>query len=217
MDTAQAAPAIRTQIHTRERRYLFADVTELDRFLRARGRPIEYVAGRPETQITTVYLDVPQGSWSVGRTKVKFRCKSYQDPRCWWFEVKERHGVRVDKWRREIAPKDLGPVLEGLQRGDVLNRFIGRQPLVPLVAVSYRRIAFEIEDARITLDRDLSFYLAHPGEPWSIGRALGVKAGFVVEVKRDGGFPAWLRPAFVGHPRQRFSKSKWALLARKHS
>jgi hypothetical protein len=217
MMTSQAAPVIRTRIHTKERRFLFDDVTELERFLRERADPIEYVAGRPETQITTVYLDTPEGSWSVGKTKTKFRCKSYQDPNCWWFEVKQRRGVRVDKWRKQVDPKDLAPVLEGVQRGELLNRFIGRQPLIPLVAVNYRRIAFEIEDARITIDRQVSFYLAQSGVPWSIGRALGVKSGHVVEVKRDGGFPNWLRPAFEGHPRQRFSKSKWALLARKQA
>jgi hypothetical protein len=210
------APVIRTLIHTKERRYLFEEVGALERFLNARGSPIEYVPGRPETQITTVYLDSPEGTWSAGRTRTKFRCKSYQDPNQFWFEVKRRNGVKVDKWRQPIAPPELPPVMDGSRRGSLLRRFVGETPLVPIVAVRYRRIAYEWGDLRLTIDRDVSFFAVEPADPWRIGRALGRKAGFVVEVKRDGGIPPWLRPALGERRRQRFSKSRWALRGSRH-
>ncbi len=211
----KTTPIIRTLIHTKERRYIFEDAAPLERFLRARGNPIEYVPGRQETEITTVYLDTQPGTWSAGKTRTKFRCKSYQDPSLYWFEVKQRRGLKVDKWRQSIAPAHLPPVLHGVQRGTMLSRWIGKLPLVPLVAVMYRRIAFEFDDLRLTIDRDLRFFAVDPGNPWTIGRAFGCKAGYVVEVKRDGGVPDWLKAAFGGRRRARFSKSRWALLARR--
>jgi hypothetical protein len=218
IETAPAStPVIRTLIHTKERRYAFEDVRDLERFLRKRGNPVEYVPGRPETEITTVYLDTREGTWSVGRTRTKFRCKSYQDPSLYWFEIKQRRGLKVDKRRQSVVPGDLPPILEGLRRGPILARWIGSSPLLPLVAVKYRRTAYEFDDVRLTIDRDVRFLAVEPGEPWRIGRVFGRKAGFVVEIKRDGGVPIWLKAGLGGRRRQRFSKSRWALLARSRS
>lgn len=221
MDAAQeqkigrpSAPVIRTVIHTKERRFLFDDVGPLERLVNQCGSPIEYVPGRPETRITTIYLDTREGTWSAGRSRTKFRCKNYQDANFLWFEIKRKEGVKVDKWRHPLAFAELPPVLDGTRRGPVLHKFIGHTPLIPLVAVRYRRLAYEWGTLRLTIDRDISFFAVDPGDPWSVGRALGRKAGVVVEVKSDNGIPAWLRPAFGGRRRQRFSKSRWALLAK---
>lgn len=93
-------------------------------------------------------------------------------------------------------------------------RLVGRSPLVPLVAVRYRRIAFEWDRLRVTVDRDLRFHAVGSGTPWTIGDCIGRKRGYVVEVKCDGAFPAWLRPVLGEGRSQKFSKSRWALLAR---
>ena len=110
-------PVIRRRISTKERRYHFADVRPLYEFLLAHGAPLEYVPGRTASNITTVYLDTIEGTWSAGRSRFKFRCKNYEDPELHWFEIKRRQGLRVEKRRQSIAPGELPNVLTGLRRG----------------------------------------------------------------------------------------------------
>ena len=210
-------PVIRKRISTKERRYHYGDVNTLLNFLRERTMPLEYVPGRTETHITTVYLDTYEGTWSVGRARNKLRCKNYQDPDLLWFEVKRRQGIKVEKRRQSIKPGDLPKVLDGIRRGPVLQKLIGHAPLMPLVAVRYRRTAFEWPGLRLTVDRDLVFHAVLAGKPWKIGRSIGRKEGYVVEVKIDGPVPQWLRPALGGKSPQRFSKSRWSLLARRQT
>lgn len=201
------------RIHTRERRFLLGEVAAVEALLRGRGAPIEYVAGQPESRITTVYLDTPEGTWSEGRTRTKFRCKQYADPDTWWFELKRRSGNVVDKWRRPIPSRELPALLSGANRWDVLDPFLKGRPLRPLVAVRYRRLAWEWDGLRVTIDRGVEFHRVDAGEPWQIDGCAGALEQTVVEVKIDGPVPEWLAPALAGRRAAGFSKSRRALFA----
>lgn len=211
---AVTATEIRHRIATKERRFHFEDVRPLLAFLHAHGTPLQYVPGVDASNITTVYLDTIAGTWSAGLSPDKLRCKEYGDPERLWFELKRRQGLKVNKKRQAITPPELPGVLSGLRRGRALLRRVGTEPIVPLVAVRYRRIAFEWQGVRVTIDRSLRFHAVGGGTPWTIGRCIGSKQGFVVEVKCEGAIPDWLAPAFAGRRPDRFSKSKWALAAR---
>ncbi len=200
----------RLQIHTRERRFLVENPAAVEALLRARGEPIEYVAGQPESRIVTVYLDTAAGTWSQGRGTTKFRVKNYGDPALSWFELKRRVGTVVDKWRRSVSADELKAVMAGSLRGDAIARFVGREPLVPVAAVSYRRTAFEWNALRVTIDRHVSFHTPQDVGP---GRFLGTLRHAVVEVKRDGALPEWLEGALKGCLAKGFSKSRRALAA----
>jgi VTC domain len=98
---------IRLRIRTRERRYIVDDDAALERSLRAQGSPIEYVPGRSESEITAVYFDTAEGTWSRGLSPTKIRARSYGDPAYWWLELKRRQNERVDKWRRPLPAAEL--------------------------------------------------------------------------------------------------------------
>jgi hypothetical protein len=203
---------VRLRIRTRERRYIVgADDPTLERLLRAQGPPIEYVPGRPETEITTIYFDTPEGTWSRGLTPTKIRARSYQDPDHWWLELKRRQNERVDKWRRPMEAADVVANLAGTRRWKRLARTVGESPLVPLFAVSCYRTAFEWLSLRVTLDRGLTFYAVDPERPLQPTRRLGWVDGLVVEVKCEGEVPDWLQPGLEGHLASNYSKSRYAL------
>ncbi|MBI2920464.1 MAG: VTC domain-containing protein [Planctomycetes bacterium] len=203
----------RLTVHTRERRYLLRGGRAIEALLRGRGEPHEFVPGRPETEVFTVYLDTAEGTWSRGRSGTKFRCRSYGEPGIWWFELKRRVGNVVDKWRHLVAPARLPALLAGSDRGPALRPFVGDRELLPLVAIRYRRTAWEWDGLRVTIDRDVAFYAVEHGDPWRTGERAGGIPGVVVEVKRDGPVPAWLAAALSGKRARRFSKSRRALAA----
>lgn len=99
------------RIHRQEQRYLVQDIAPLLNLLRVYSQPHEFVPGCPETEITSLYLDTPDGTWSKGNSSLKFRCRSYQDPALWWFEMKRRTEGTVDKWRRPMAVDTLPSLL----------------------------------------------------------------------------------------------------------
>lgn len=208
------AKAADLRIHRQEQRYIADNVLPLESLLLSRGKPIEYVPGRPETETTTLYLDTPAGTWSKGHSPLKFRCRSYQDPELWYFELKQRVNGVVDKWRQPVATSALAQMFAGPQRWAMVDRFIGSQPLQPVVAIRYRRVAFEWPNLRVTLDRDVSFYLVAPEAPYALGRRIGGVAGVIVEVKPTGQIPAWLAITLNECRINEFSKSKRALAAR---
>jgi hypothetical protein len=201
------------RIHTRERRYLLADAAPVEALLRPKGAPLEYVSGQPESRILTVYLDTPEGTWSEGRTRTKFRCKQYADPEIWWFELKRRAGNVVDKWRRSLPAGEVAGMMDGTSRWDVLNPFVKGSVLRPLVGVRYRRLAWEWGNLRVTIDRGVEFLKVAPGTPWTIGEPAGALDKAIVEVKHDGPVPEWLAPALAGFRAPQFSKSRQALIA----
>jgi hypothetical protein len=208
----RANPA-RLHIHAREQRHLLPDVGPLGRLLLEHGAPIEYRPGRTETEVTTIYLDTAEGTWSRGLSPTKFRLRSYQDPQRRWLEVKRRLGTVVDKWRRPLDRAALGPVLDGSAPWKRIERLIGRQPLLPLVAVRYWRTAFEWPGLRLTLDREVSFYTVDRGSACALDALVGGVVGFIVEVKREDGVPAWLDEALAPYRLEGFSKSRTALAA----
>src|SRR5262249_13940745 len=134
---------IRLRIRVCEQRHIVEDVAPLEQLLRAHGAPLEYVPGRPQTEITTVYFDTPEGTWSRGLSQTKFRARSYQDTELWWFEVKRREGSQVDKWRRSLSLDGLSVMLAGPRKWKPIKRVVGQQVLMPEFVVRCRRTAFE--------------------------------------------------------------------------
>jgi hypothetical protein len=202
---------VKLRIRTRERRYIVEDVARLEAVLRAQGSPIEYVAGRPETEITTVYADTAEGTWSQGLSPMKIRARSYQDPEHWWLELKRRQNERVDKWRRPMHAAAVLDNLAGIKRWKRLRWAVGPAPLRPMFGARVRRTAFEWLSLRVTLDRDLTFFAVDPATPLTLGRRLGWVNGLVVEVKCEDELPGWLAPALEGRLAPNYSKSRYAL------
>jgi len=140
-----------------------------------------------------------------------------------WVEIKESHDTRSAKRRigipksevasffstgeistemldiqRRVHADDSQRVIDELL--EVCRRF--STPLRPSVLVNYRRNAWqdEGESLRVTIDRELAFFLATdttwPGSPRLEREYLGPKIGsdpeFIVEVKSLGSLPSWL-------------------------
>ena len=205
---------IRLRIRTRERRYILDDVAVVERLLMTHGRPVEYVVGRPETLITTIYVDTPEGTWSQGLTQTKLRLRSYQNPEQWWFELKRREGSRVDKWRRPMSTATALEMLSGMKRWKPVAKAAGASPLKPLFGAQNRRTAFEWTGLRVTVDRALTFFHVDPRSPLMVTRPVGHLTGVVVEVKREGDMPEWLAEALEGREAKGYSKSRYALALR---
>jgi hypothetical protein len=204
---------VKLRIRTREQRYILDDAGTLERTLRAHGAPYEFVLGRPVTEITTIYFDTPEGTWSVGRSQTKLRARSYQDPDRWWFEVKRREGTTVDKWRRPLTPEGVRAILLGGPRWKPVARLVGTEPLRPLFGVRCQRTAFEWPGLRVTLDREVTFFAVEADVPFTFARRLGAVAGVVVEVKQEAGVPEWLAAELAGREARGYSKSRYALAA----
>jgi hypothetical protein len=205
---------IRLRIRTREHRYILDDVAAIERLLREQGRPVEYVVGRPETVITTIYFDTPSGTWSQGHSPTKLRARSYQDPDQWWFELKRREGARVDKWRRPMSVGKILATLAGPDRWKPVNKIAGPSPLAPVFGVQCRRTAFEWVGLRVTIDRELRFFSVDEAKPLHLAQCRGSLAGTVVEVKREGEMPSWLDAVLTGSEAFGYSKSRYALALR---
>ncbi len=208
------APAIRLRIRTQEQRYILDDVVQVEQLLLLRGRPLEYVAGRPETRITTVYFDTPDGTWSRGLSTTKLRARSYQDPEQWWFELKRREGTQVDKWRKPMPVEQVLSTLLARTRWKRVSGVVGTSALVPLFGVRCRRTAFEWPGLRVTIDRDLQFFTVEPDAPLHLRQQLGQLSGVVIEVKREGAMPDWLATVLAGREAVGYSKSRYALALR---
>lgn len=202
---------VRLRIRTRERRYIMEDDAALESVLRSQGTPIEYQVGQAATEITTIYLDTADGTWSHGHSQTKIRARSYDDPAHWWLELKRRQNECVDKWRRPLPTQAILDNLTGAHRWKRLMRHVGPVPLAPVFGVRCRRTAFEWLSLRVTLDRDLTFFAGDPAAPLQLGRRLGHVEGLVVEVKCDGDMPQWLQPALAGRLAPIYSKSRYAL------
>lgn len=202
------------RIHTKELRYIVERLEPLRRLVLAHAAPIEYVPGQPESLLTTVYLDTPEGTWSRGRSPVKFRCRTYQHPSLWWFELKRRIMSVVDKWRRPVAAPDLPDFINGRRRWARVERYTHRQPLIPLFGTRYFRTAFEWPGGlRLTLDRNVLYYTVDRRPPYRLISPIGGIEGYVVEVKSESAMPRWLADALAECHIDDFSKSKRALEA----
>lgn len=209
--TALARLKPRLRIRTREQRYIVQDVGALEQILQGRGSAIEYVPGRPQTEITTVYLDTTAGTWSEGRSPTKLRVRSYQDPEQWWFELKRREDERVDKWRRPMSVAQVMDTLVREPRWRPIGRTVGPEPLQPVFGVRCQRTAYEWPGIRVTLDRDVAFFGVNPLEPLTLQDETGGITGIVVEVKSEPLHPDWLESALEGYRLPGYSKSRYAL------
>lgn len=202
---------VKLRIRTRERRYIVDDQLSLEAVLRAKGAPIEYQVGQTETEITTIYFDTAEGTWSQGRSQTKIRARSYADLAHWWLELKRRQNERVDKWRKPLPAAKILENLAGEHRWKRLIRHVGPVPLIPVFGVRCRRTAFEWLSLRVTLDRELTFFTADPGAPLQLAQRLGHVDGLVAEVKCEGDIPEWLQPALEGCLAPNYSKSRYAM------
>jgi hypothetical protein len=202
---------VRLRIRTRERRYIVEDDVALEAALRGKGSPIEYQVGQSETEITTIYFDTAEGTWSKSLSPMKMRARSYNDPAHWWLELKRRQNERVDKWRRPLPAEAILENVAGVNRWKRLTRHIGAEPLVPIFGVRVRRTAFEWLSLRVTLDRDLTFFRVDPTVPLQLGERIGHVEGLVAEVKCEEDLPEWLAPALEGRLAPIYSKSRYAL------
>jgi hypothetical protein len=213
--TVAKTQQIRLRIRTQERRYVITDgAQELAHLLATHGRPIEYVVGRPETLITTIYFDTSNGTWSQGLSQTKLRARSYQNPDEWWFELKRREGSRVDKWRRPMSVETVLSTLSGPHRWKPVRTTVGTAPLLPVFGVQCRRTAFEWSGLRVTIDRDLTYFEVDPGAPLTLGRRRGHLDGVVIEVKQERDRPEWLETALDGREAKDFSKSRYGIALR---
>src|SRR6266496_4197662 len=211
MDASRAiGSGARLHISTRERRYILQDEAPVEQVLRSRGAPVEYQPGRSETEITTVYLDTAEGTWSRGLSQTKIRARGYQDSACWWLELKWRQDERVDKWRQPLPAEAILENLAGGRRWERLEALVGEAPLRPCFAVRCRRTAFEWDGLRVTLDRAVEFSAVDPARPLEPSRRLGWLDGLVGEGKCVGEVPAWLQPVLAGSLATSYSKSRYA-------
>lgn len=163
-----------TSFHRLERRYLL-DGPDLLRFELGRyATPMEY-------SVTSLYLDLPQRTWSRGEGGKKWRLRNYDQAPEWWIETKERDGDGMVDKARQLAQDGAEPP----------------EPLEVVAAITYDRTAFDLDnDLRVTIDRDVT----------SDGKVLGC---LVVETKGEV-IPDWLGALLPPESRD-FSKSKWAL------
>lgn len=178
---------------------------------------LETELGAPpgSTQITSIYFDRP-GLPLAARAQrtpqncLKVRTKEYApdvgDPsgNRVVFEVKRERDGLTQKRRAWVRRDELGPRLssEGAS-------------LLPVVAVTYRRVIYQRDDAwRITVDRDIRYHAVNAAlafgmqklSPERLDGLLGKEDRVVLEVKHLGAeLPSWLE-ALRGCRWERFSK-----------
>lgn len=159
-------------------------------------------------QVSTLYLDKPGGTWSIGVSQTKFRLRHYNDEHIWYFETKHNVAGAVDKHREQVTAAEIDAT--GLR---------------PILAISYDRTEFQFprgpddppdgEGFRATLDRNVTVYQVASELPPSqamdgLWSPLSVLDNLVFEVKPPNGvIPVWL-PLPQKWPG---SKSRWGLAA----
>lgn len=206
---------------------------------------------RRDARVTTVYFDRPDGALArealaSPQANLKIRLREYLTPvgeACSpfiWIEVKRREGRTSTKRRFELHKRLVSSFLRGrISEGAILTcqgpftesddavealeqiREVAGGTLVPLGVVSYRRTALQAQQARLTVDRDISYHLgpqhlyeAHPslGLP-ALGGSAWDEPRAVVEIKFKGAEPPrWCLAALAGFQAQDYSK--FVVLAR---
>ena len=136
--------------------------------------------------VNTVYLDTPEGTWSVGRMAgLRLRFRAYDGRDVGWFETKTQAKGILTKRRQKFARADLGLL----------------KPLVPILTMDYTRTSYTYPAAlRVTVDYGLT-------------NGVDTLPGVVVEAKttvQQADIPDWLR-RLLGKPDKKFDKSTWGL------
>lgn len=229
----QQPPAI-LQVH-REHKYRVDDdeALRLEQIVEAHLPLRPRFHGERATIIRGTYLDFADGSMTARSLATpedsqKVRYRHYERERLVrvtveqsvmvWIEVKVRLGEVVTKERVPFhgvfIPKLLAREVPPPKDATALEALLARGPLLPVVGVQYRRIAFEDESAglRVTIDREIEFH--EPRAPGIPGPTLGVLGGSIVEAKSPHELPAWLTQALAGSEAPTFSKFQVAIQAR---
>jgi hypothetical protein len=193
--------------------------------------PDSHAAGGHYT-IASLYLDddrfsaARESSEGVkDRCKLRLRCYSFEPNAPVWAEVKRRSGTTVLKSRARISRA----VAHALCRGDIVDPGMSLDPeafeeflyeqqirqMSPKVWIRYQRTAFTSafgDDARLTLDRYIEAqechepaYTIRDGE-W---RGIEVDPEYVLELKYDLSYPAWMQVLVRTVDIQRRSLSKY--------
>ncbi|MBI2896485.1 MAG: VTC domain-containing protein [Deltaproteobacteria bacterium] len=190
------------------------------------------IRGQRETLVRGVYLDfsdhsLTRRSLASPTDNEKVRYRHYESPSLFrgtieadvmvWLEVKVRKGDVVTKeriaFRGPLMPRLLDGEEAAPEDAPALSALLARGQLQPVVAVRYRRAAFELPDGslRLTVDRDVAFQ--RPEHPGHKTPDVGQLGGCVVELKATGGIPGWLSEAMRPHPTSEISKFETAVRA----
>jgi VTC domain-containing protein len=188
--------------------------------------------GERQTVVRGVYLDfadrsLTRRSLESPQDCQKVRYRRYEPPFrrtattqpsvVVWLEVKTRQGEQVSKervsFKGPLLPGLLGGTLETPADAVILRALLARGRMEPVVAVTYRRTAFERPDEslRLTIDRDVAFQV--PSYVGDLSDDVGRLSGCVVEVKASAAVPEWLEEALGGHARSALSKFEAAARA----
>jgi len=177
----------------------------------------------PEYTVTSLYLDSPanalySSSANGEKNRFKLRVRGYDlDPdRPVFFEVKQRVGGVIRKYRSTVNRSAVGPLTAMTLPGEdalvcassatermnllLFNELGQRFGVEPRVCVRYLReahvSAFE-EPVRVTFDRAISFAPApkRPEELWTQPRSWSLLDGLpvVFEIKFTNAYPLWVR------------------------
>lgn len=226
-------PTAILQVH-RELKYRMDehDAKELEKLVGQHVPLRPRFAGERETIVRGAYLDLPdrsltRRSLATPQDSQKVRYRHYEAPTLVrttveasvlvWIEVKVRLGDLISKERVQYRGVLLPRLLAGLESpppdATALAQLLGRGPLEPVVAVSYRRVAYEAPTGslRITIDRDIAFQ--QPRGPGLTGPDVAHVDGCIVEAKSSTVLPDWLAEALAGTPASGFSKFEAAVRA----
>ncbi len=181
-----------------------------------------------ETRITSVYFDCADGRFARRALEdpengIKLRTKEYEPdfgnsgaaPRC-VIDLKQQRGRLITKHRSWVPRAALKAIFSGdpreaqhfgpeaLSAVAKVRAAAGGEPLMPVIAVTYRRRVFQAtDDLRVTVDRELAF---HRGDAElflgpdaltvrKLGKPVGRDERIIVEVKHVGeNVPAWISP-----------------------
>lgn len=175
---------------------------------------------RPVTYCRTLYLDSEDGrflrTFKSGATACRARVRQYAaagdrageariSGALAWLEHKRSSGLERQKCRLALEVEELGALLAGrpargrLEAAPLLADLLGELAsgaLRPCLLTWYRRWSLGRAPVRVTLDEGIAYCLPEPpvaaGERAEPAAVVARDALAVLEVKVNGGLPAWL-------------------------
>lgn len=205
----------------------------------------EFIPGQQITYNSTIYFDSEDcfllrrgllNRYDHFRIRArKYEYDSTSSPGTYWLELKMRKEDIRRKQRLELEGRDLQGLLEGKEIGGrvldynhahadsevcgqvyrEIQDIIITKGLKPFLLVSYKRVAFENREERLSIDWDIRYY--HVGSPVFSSKCLkdfpdrpaGYDAAMVLELKYTGEIPSWMSDLQGKYPiwyRSTFSK-----------